>query len=48
MIFQCKARPGTGVDEASNYADLIAELKLLVHGQYFAESFARCAHTYGV
>jgi hypothetical protein len=45
-IFQCKPRPG--VNEASNCTDLMAELKLLVHGQYFAESFAQRAQTYGV
>jgi hypothetical protein len=45
-IFQCK--PRTGVDEASNNADLMAELKLLIHGQNFAESFAKRAQTYGV
>lgn len=45
-IFQCK--PATGVNEASNHADLMAELKLLVQGQYFAESFAKRANTYGV
>ncbi|GLB37946.1 hypothetical protein LshimejAT787_0409970 [Lyophyllum shimeji] len=45
-IFQCM--PGSGVDELSNRTDLIAELKLLVQGQYFAESFARRAQTYDV
>lgn len=45
-IFQCK--PGTAVNEASNHTDLMAELKLLVQGQYFAESFANRANTYGV
>jgi hypothetical protein len=45
-IFQCK--PRAGVDEASNNTDLIAELKLLIHGQYFAESFAKRALIYGV
>ncbi|KAG6885108.1 hypothetical protein C0992_005462 [Termitomyces sp. T32_za158] len=45
-IFQCGV--GSQVDEASNHTDLIAELKLLVLGQYFAESFATRAKTYGV
>ena len=45
-IFQCK--PRSAVDETSNRTDLMAELKLLVHGQYFAESFARRAQTYNV
>jgi hypothetical protein len=45
-IFQCKE--GTNVTEASNRADLMAELKLLAHGQYFAESFTKRAETYRV
>ncbi|KAG6862683.1 hypothetical protein C0993_001999, partial [Termitomyces sp. T159_Od127] len=45
-IFQCGV--GSQVDEASNRADLIAELKLLVLGQYFADSFTTRAKTYGV
>lgn len=36
------------MDEASNKADLMAELNLLVHGQYFAESFAKRAQTYKI
>ncbi|KAF8226522.1 hypothetical protein L208DRAFT_1301371 [Tricholoma matsutake] len=45
-IFQCKACPG--VNEALNCTDLMVELKLLVHGQYFAESFAQHAQMYSV
>ncbi|KAG6883407.1 hypothetical protein C0993_006361 [Termitomyces sp. T159_Od127] len=45
-IFQCGVT--SQVDEASNHADLIAELKLLVLGQYFADSFATRAKMYGV
>ncbi|KAF8813245.1 hypothetical protein BYT27DRAFT_7251131 [Phlegmacium glaucopus] len=46
FAFTCKARPG--VDEMSNHANLMAEMKLLVHGQYFADSFAQHAQTYSV
>lgn len=35
-------------DEDSNRADLMAELRLLVLGQYFAKSFARRAQIYHV
>ncbi|KAF5377218.1 hypothetical protein D9615_006391 [Tricholomella constricta] len=45
-IFQCGV--DSQVDEASNRADLIAELKLLALGQYFADSFATRAKACGV
>jgi len=46
VIFQCK--PCSAVDETSNQTDVMVELKLLVHGQYFAKSFAQCMQTYNV
>jgi hypothetical protein len=38
----------SGVTERLNETDLTCELKLLAWGQFFLDSFIRCAKQYGV